>query len=321
VEVVSVAYAANIGDELTGFFGTVLMVVVKVAVFLAIMAVGWFVARWIHGWLRGLLERVGLDRAVDRGGLRRVLGGWSASDLAAKIIQYGLLLVTLQLALGIFGPNPVSAMIADVVAWLPKLLVAVVIVVVAAAIAGAVKDLVSHALHGLSYGRTLATLAQVGILTLGLIAALNQVGIGTSVTMPILIAVLATVAGILIVGVGGGMIRPMQQRWERMLTTAEAETAAAAGKVRENRATAERARNAPGGFAQPAYGGQHPYDNPTIPTIPAAYGGLGGASTQDRQGGASTQDTQGARPAGYPQNAPTPGGHPPPMPPSVPPGV
>jgi uncharacterized membrane protein len=41
--------------------------------------------------------------------------------------------------------------------------------------------------------------------------------------MPVLIAVLATVAGILIVGAGGGLIKPAQARWERLLEAAEAE--------------------------------------------------------------------------------------------------
>jgi hypothetical protein len=44
------------------------------------------------------------------------------------------------------------------------------------------------------------------------------------VTTPILVAVLATIAGILIVGVGGGLIRPMQSRWETWLHVAERET-------------------------------------------------------------------------------------------------
>ncbi|GGI45582.1 hypothetical protein [Agromyces flavus] len=34
---------------------------------------------------------------------------------------------------------------------------------------------------------------------------------------------LAAIAGVIIVGVGGGLIRPMQQRWERYLSKAEEE--------------------------------------------------------------------------------------------------
>lgn len=58
---------------------------------------------------------------------------------------------------------------------------------------------------------------------LGVIAALSQIGIAIAVTLPVLIAVLATVGGILIVGVGGGLVGPMRHRWERILDRAERE--------------------------------------------------------------------------------------------------
>jgi hypothetical protein len=87
-----------------------------------------------------------------------------------------------------------------------------------------VKDLVANALGGLSYGRLLANVASYFIIGLGVIAALNQIGVATTVTMPVLIAVLATIAGILIVGVGGGLVRPMQSRWESWLARAASES-------------------------------------------------------------------------------------------------
>src|SRR4030095_2345991 len=111
---------------------------------------------------------------------------------------------TLQLAFGIFGPNPVSDVIHAVVAWLPQLFVGLVIVVVVAALSGWVRDLFVSALSGVSYGRTLATIAQVLILVFGAFAALDQIGVAAAVTMPVLIATLATIGGILVRGGGGG---------------------------------------------------------------------------------------------------------------------
>ena len=99
-----------------------------------------------------------------------------------------------------------------------------IIVVVAAAIAGWVRDIVAQALGGLSYGRRSPPPPRSWCWCSGVIAALNQIGVATTVTLPVLIAVLATVAGVLIVGVGGGLVRPMQHRWERMLNRAETET-------------------------------------------------------------------------------------------------
>src|SRR5215831_839309 len=186
-------YAADIGQQFADLLGTVVGIGVKVLIFLVIIGLGWFVASWLRKWITKGLQRVGFDRAVERGGLHRLLGGNSASDLTARLVMFAFLLFVLQLAFGIFGPNPVSGLISDVIAWLPKLFAAVVIVVVTAAVAGWVKDLITEALGGLSYGRVVATAAQVFLLALGVIAALNQIGVAASVTLPVLIMVLATV--------------------------------------------------------------------------------------------------------------------------------
>jgi hypothetical protein len=212
-------------DQLRDMWGSVLAIAPKLVLFLVILIVGWIVAKLIAKAVDKILERVGFDRAVERGGIRRAMerSKYDASTIVSKIVYFGLLLVVLHFAFGVFGPNPVSELIAGVIAFLPRLFVALVIVVVAAAIAAAVRDIVSNALSGFSYGRMLGTLASVFILGLGIIAALSQVGIALTVTLPVLVAILATIGGILVVGVGGGLIRPMQARWENYLTTAERE--------------------------------------------------------------------------------------------------
>ncbi|MEH0972632.1 hypothetical protein V6U77_16045 [Micromonospora sp. CPCC 205546] len=216
----------NFGDAVGDALRSVMLFLPKAVAFVAILVAGWLIAKAVLKIVDKVLERVGFDRAVERGGIRRALARsrYDASDIVAKFAYYGVLLVTLQLAFGIWGPNPISDLIAGVIAWLPRAFVAIVIVVVAAAIANAVKDIISGALGGLSYGRLLATVASVFILGLGVIAALNQIGVATAVTTPVLIAVLATVGGILVVGVGGGLVRPMQSRWESWLSRAEQES-------------------------------------------------------------------------------------------------
>jgi len=212
-------------DALNDGLSMIAEFVPKLALFLVILVIGIIVAKLIAKALNAVLERVGFDRAVERGGIKRALSNskMDASDIVAKLIYYTLLLFVLQLAFGVFGPNPISLLIQDVIRFLPSLIVAIIILVVAASIAAAVKGLIENMIGGLSYGRVLANIASAFILFLGVIAALNQVGVATTVTTPVLIAILATVAGVIIVGVGGGLIRPMQQRWESYLTTAERE--------------------------------------------------------------------------------------------------
>jgi hypothetical protein len=172
------------------------------------------------------LERVGFDRAVERGGVKQALerSRYDASDIVAKIVYWAILLLTLQMAFGVFGPNPVSDLLHDIIAFLPKLLVAIIIVVIAAAIAAAVKDLIANALGGLSYGRLVANAAAIAILFLGIVAALGQIGVATTVTLPVLIAILAAITGVIIVGVGGGLVRPMEQQWRTWLDKAQEES-------------------------------------------------------------------------------------------------
>ncbi|MFT2690364.1 mechanosensitive ion channel family protein [Clavibacter zhangzhiyongii] len=193
--------------------------------FLLILVVGLIVAKVISKALDKLLEKVGFDRLVERGGIKKALAGskLDASDIVAKIVYYTLVLFVLQFAFGVFGPNPVSDLLQGIIGFLPKIIVAIIIVVIASAIAAGAKGLIQNTLGGLSYGKVLGNVVAVFILFLGITAALNQIEVATTVTTPILIAVLAIIAGVIIVGAGGGLIKPMQARWEAMLTKAEEE--------------------------------------------------------------------------------------------------
>ena len=242
-------------DALDDGLRTVGTFIPKLLLFLVILVIGIIIAKVLAKAVNAVLERVGLDRAIERGGIARVMerSKYDASDILAKIVYYFVLLFTLQLAFSAFGPNPISVLLTAIIAFLPKLFIAIIIVVVAAAIAAGAKSLIEGTLGGLSYGRVLANIAFVFILGLGIIAALNQVGIATTVTTPVLIAVLATIAGILIVGVGGGLIRPMQSRWESYLTKAEAEAPRIRQEARNAPSVTEQARTARDEF-QSEYG-------------------------------------------------------------------
>ncbi|MFI5615618.1 hypothetical protein [Amycolatopsis sp. NPDC051903] len=227
--------AVDIGRGISDAWGSVAAFVPKLVAFLVILVIGWLISKAIAKLVDKVLRRVGFDRLVERGGIKTMLekSKFDASNLISKLLFYALLLITLQIAFGVWGPNPVSALLTAIVAWLPRAAVAVIIIVVAAAIARAVKDLISGVLSGASYGKVLATIASVFIWGLGIIAAVNQIGIATTVTTPVLVTVLATIGGIAVVGVGGGLIRPMQQRWQRWLDRADDEIPRAAGQARQ----------------------------------------------------------------------------------------
>lgn len=198
----------------------------KLLGFLLILIIGYFVAKLIEKAVDGILERVGFDKAVERGGVKKALAksSFDASSILAKIVFYAIFLFVLQLAFSVFGDNPISELITGVIAYLPNIFAAVLIIVIASAIAAAVKEIVESALGGLSYGRGLAIAASLSILVLGVFAALDQLNIAENIVNTLFTGLVVTVAGSLIVAVGGGGIKTMQRYWERAANKVEDES-------------------------------------------------------------------------------------------------
>jgi hypothetical protein len=184
-----------------------------------IIVAAYFLAKLLCRGLSMILRKVGFDRLVERGGVKRVLDRtqYDASSLLGRILFYAVLLIGLQIAFGVFGPNPVSDILNRLVAYLPNVFVAILIVIVAAAIAKGAKDILQAMMAGLSYGRFLANVASGFIMAVGVFAALNQLNIAPAIVNGLFYALLAIVAGSAIVAVGGGGIAPMRSQWERVL--------------------------------------------------------------------------------------------------------
>jgi len=217
--------AVTIEPGLQGALSDILGFAARAVLFIVILVIGYLVARLLARLTNKVLERVGFDRLVERGGIKKALqkSKWDASDILAKVVFYFVMLCVLQLAFGIFGPNPVSDMLTAVMAYLPHLFIAAVIIVVAGAIAAGAKQLVGEALGGLSYGKILANAASIIIWTVGIFAALNQLQIAPAIVTGLFYAVLAILAGSLIIAIGGGGIVPMRTQWERFLGAIEKE--------------------------------------------------------------------------------------------------
>jgi hypothetical protein len=213
----------------------------KLLGFFAILIIGYFVAKVLARAADAILERIGFDGWVERGSLKAALerSRFDPSDIVAVIVFWTVFLIALQLAFGIFGPNPVSDLITGIIAYLPNVIVAVVILVIAAAVAKVVTDLLSAMLGSVQAGTWIARGAGMAILIVGIFAALNQLEIAPEIVNGLYYAILIAIVGSTIVAVGGGGIRTMQRYWER--TTDRLESTGA--DIRDN-ADPEAARMA-----------------------------------------------------------------------------
>ncbi|KQC40275.1 mechanosensitive ion channel family protein [Frankia sp. ACN1ag] len=201
----------------------------KIGVFLAICLFGGLLVRAGARLLTALATRLGVDGVLDRGGLPALLRR-PAADVRTGAVRMltGLgLLAVLRVAVGVFGPSAAEDTVTDLLALLLHTMLAAVIIAIGVGLARLARTFVREALRELSYARAAGnTVAAVLVIAFGK-AGLDEVGIATSVTTPVLWAVLATLTGVIVVGVGGGLVRPMQLRWEEILEHAE-DTAAQA---------------------------------------------------------------------------------------------
>lgn len=246
-------------DGLGEAWASVATFVPKLLAFLLILIIGYFVAKAIEKAIDAVLERVGFDRAVERGGVKRALdrSKFDASSILAKIAFYAAMLFVLQLAFGLFGPNPISDLIQGLIVYLPNIFAAILIIVVGSAVAAAVKEIVEASIGGLSYGRAVALGASLAILVVTAFAALDQLQIAPTIVNTLFIGLVAALVGSTIVAVGGGGIQTMQQYWQRAARRAEQEServqqeAGGAKERVQERAATRKEQAKPSGGAQP----------------------------------------------------------------------
>ena len=180
----------------------------KLLLFLVILLVGLFVARWLRSIVHRVLSAINFDHYIDRSGIGAPLeraGFADSGRFLAQIIYYLIVLMVLQLAFNVFGDNPITEALDGMVDWLPKLVVALALVIIGGLVANVVGDLVRGATAGQAYGGFVTRLATIGVWVFFGLAALDQVEIGRDVVDTLTTAIFASLTGILIIkyGVGG----------------------------------------------------------------------------------------------------------------------
>lgn len=186
---------------------------------LIILFVGWLVARIIRRVLERVLNRAGLDRLLHRTGMSETLeeSGFSASGVIAAIVYWMALLSVFVLAAETLGSETLSALLSDLVAYLPLVAVALVILIVAAALGNFVSGLVAP------WGENqnvpwAATAARWAFLIFGVFAALNTLNVAQDIVIAMFIAVLATAGVGLAVAYGIGGIKTAERHWGKLFS-------------------------------------------------------------------------------------------------------
>jgi len=201
--------AVEVGDSLQRGLDNLIGFLPKLIGFLIILAIGYIIARIVKGVVTKLLEKVGTDRAMHTGTtgeyVNRVAPGFKPSSAIGTIVFWFLFLGALAIALSQLGIAALDNFIAEVGAYLPNVLAAILIFVVTVAVSGAVGTLVSRTMGDTPTGKVVGSVAPVLIMAIGTFMILDQLEIAPQIVTITYAALLGGVflAMALAFGLGG----------------------------------------------------------------------------------------------------------------------
>ena len=164
-----------------------------------IFLVGWLCAKLMSGIVHRLLKLIRFDELADRVNaaqyLQRANIQMSASRIVAKFIYWIVILLVLITASDTLGWNTLSEQISRMIAFLPNLLLAVVIFILGTYIASFVRSLLSTAIGslGISTGKIVSSFVFYLLFIVVSLTAMNQAGIDTSIISNNLLLILGAV--------------------------------------------------------------------------------------------------------------------------------
>ena len=201
--------AVNLGDSvqqaLDAFFGFL----PNLLAFLVILVVGYFIAKAVKAVINKALEKLGVDRTLhdsDAGKfVERVSPDARPSHLIGGVAFWFVFLFALSAAISALKIPALTAFIGDVQAFLPNVIVAVLIFVIAAAVAGAVGGLAHRLMGDTPTGKVVRAVVPGLVLAIGGFMVLNQLQIAPAIVTITYASIMAllVLAGGLAFGLGG----------------------------------------------------------------------------------------------------------------------
>jgi hypothetical protein len=185
------------------FFGWV----PRVIGFLAVLLIGYIIAKVLGGLVFRLTHRAGLDRTVHSGTGGNVIQRAvpSPSRLLGRITFWAVFLGALSIAASVLGIEALTAFVGAVWAYIPNVIAAFLIFLIAGAIAGAVVALVQRVMGDTALGKILATAVPIIVMTIAVFMILVQLKIAIQIVTITYAAIWGAIAlgAALAFGLGG----------------------------------------------------------------------------------------------------------------------
>jgi hypothetical protein len=181
----------------------------RLAAALGILMVGLAIAKMVERGTDLALHRIGFDRWMREGGvteaLERAGTTLDPSSVIAKLVFWTMMLLVILLAANALGIAAISVLFAELLAYVPNVIAAVIVLVLGIILGEFIKDLVLASAGGLPGGINLARAAKAAIILLAVFMALEQLDIAQDIVLVFFIAVVgaAALAAGIAFGLGG----------------------------------------------------------------------------------------------------------------------
>lgn len=176
---------------------------------LGILLAGFAVAAMIERGTASFLRRIGFDRWMEEGGVTEALDRAGTrldpSAVLAKVVFWTVMVLVILLAANALGLAVVSALFAELLAYIPHVIAAVIVLVLGLVLGEFVRNLVLASAGAMEGGRTLARAAKGAVIVLAIFMALEQIQIAEDVVLVAFMAVVgaAALAAGIAFGLGG----------------------------------------------------------------------------------------------------------------------
>jgi small-conductance mechanosensitive channel len=191
--------------------------------FLVILIIGFVVAKVVQGVIRKVLERAGLDRHLHESDahqyVERFMPGASPANGIARVVFWLIFVFFLFSAIGALKIPAVTTFMNQVLAYLPNVIVAIVIFVAAALVSGAVAGGIAKIMGDTPTGKIVATILPALVMVIALFMILEQLQIAPEIVRIAFAATMGALAlGLaLAFGLGGRSVaqRMLEDAYEK----------------------------------------------------------------------------------------------------------
>lgn len=187
---------------------------------LILLFIGKIVSGFVAKLAHKLLKAVKFDALIDKSGLGAMVerGGYADSALLiAKIVGWIIFLVFIQLAVSTLGIESIETLINQLVAWIPNVLIAIILIVITGAVANFVRGVLAPTLANVNAGDILLKVIVGAIWVLGGFAAIDQLGFGADIIDQLFSALTTGLAAILVIKFGiGGIWAARDRFWPKV---------------------------------------------------------------------------------------------------------